>query len=116
MSSDSGDLGAAIDSHLRPLEAIEDPLCRYREAVAAESLHRAALRRLVDVRALSALELHERGSSYGRIADSVGLTRARAQQLVQRGRVVQGLLDGPASRPAGSANHPTIQDHGRLGP
>ena len=72
------------------LEAVVDPLDRYRLASEQETLHRAAVRRMVELRAIAALELHESGASYRRIASGIGLTRARAQQLVQQGRALRG--------------------------
>jgi hypothetical protein len=68
------------------MEAIADPLDRYCVARDEEVLLRAAASRLVEVRAIALLELHEAGESYRAIADRIGLTRARAQQLVQQGK------------------------------
>lgn len=78
-----------VEERRPKLEAVADPLDRYRMASEQEALHRAAARRMVELRAMAALELHENGVSYRRIATGIGLTRARAQQLVQQGRVLR---------------------------
>lgn len=120
--------GGTADDALRPLWEIADPLDRYRRAAERELLHREAAKRLVELRAMAALELHERGASYARIADGIGLTRARAQQLVQQGRKLrfdaerlaerkraagrQTLLLGERSRRAGERAEQLIR-HGR---
>jgi hypothetical protein len=68
------------------IEAIADPLERYALATEAQARHEAAARRLGEVRALAALRIHELGASYATIAHVTGLSRARAQQLVEAGR------------------------------
>jgi hypothetical protein len=68
------------------IEAIADPLERYALATEAQARHEAAARQLGEVRALAALRIHELGASYATIAHVTGLSRARAQQLVEAGR------------------------------
>jgi hypothetical protein len=74
-----------LEEWLRPIADISDPRERYRVAAEAEAFHRVTARRFVELRALSTLQLHEEGDSYAKIASFVGLTRARAQQLVEMG-------------------------------
>jgi hypothetical protein len=90
--------GRVADEALRPPWEIADPLDRYRRAREQELMHRQAAKRLVELRAMAALELHEGGASYARIAHGIGLTRARAQQLVQRGRKLREDADGLTER------------------
>ncbi len=68
------------------IEAIADPLEQYTLATEAQTRHEAAARRLGEVRALATLRIHELGASYATIAHVTGLSRARAQQLVEAGR------------------------------
>lgn len=78
-----------LEHRVLMLETVADSLDRYRLATEQEALHRAAARRMVELRAMAALELHENGASYRHIAGGIGLTRARAQQLVQQGRALR---------------------------
>jgi hypothetical protein len=84
----SAALEEELESRLRPVAETADPRERYRLAVEAEAFHRASARRLVELRAVSAFEIHEQGDSYAKIASFVGLTRARVQQLVELGRAL----------------------------
>ncbi|HZU18870.1 MAG TPA: hypothetical protein VFD01_20010 [Candidatus Dormibacteraeota bacterium] len=76
----------ASTDEIAAIEAIADPLERYALATEAQVRHEAAARRLEEVRALAALRIHELGASYATIAHVTGLSRARAQQLVEAGR------------------------------
>ena len=72
----------AIDA----VEALADPLDRYARATEEQGRYEQAARRAGQIRALAALAIHELGASYGTIAHVTGLTRSRAQQLVEAGR------------------------------
>jgi hypothetical protein len=83
-----------LQEALQPIEAISDPLLRYHHAAEAETLLLHAADWLTDLRAFSAHRLHEGGASYAAIAAKIGLSRARAQQLVNRGREVDAKTAG----------------------
>ena len=72
----------AIDA----IEAIGDPLDRYARATEEQARYEHAAKRAGQIRALAALAIHELGASYATIAHVTGLTRSRAQQLVEVGR------------------------------
>lgn len=78
-----------LECALLPIEGIVDPLSRYQQAARAEAFLLRAADWLTDLRAASTLRLHESGASYAIIAEKIGLSRARAQQLVNRGREVE---------------------------
>jgi hypothetical protein len=61
-----------------------DPLTRYQALSRAQSFYETLARRIAAERARAVAEMHDAGVSYGRIADEIGFTRARAQQLVER--------------------------------
>lgn len=61
-----------------------DPLKRYEALTKAQNLYEALAKRIAAERARAVAEMHTSGMSYGRIADVIGFTRARAQQLVER--------------------------------
>lgn len=66
----------------------DDALDRYEMATdAAQSLD-ALVSRMTDLRARALAELHVDGHSYAVLAAETGITRSRAQQLVERGREV----------------------------
>lgn len=65
---------------------IDDPMDRYRRAGRAQADAEAVVTRLSDLRARCLAELHVDGWSYARIAEATGISRARVQQLVERGR------------------------------
>jgi DNA-directed RNA polymerase specialized sigma24 family protein len=60
----------------------------YREATAAQARAEAEVKATTDRRAYAVAQLHADGWSLGRIAGVLGVTRARVQQLVKRGRTV----------------------------
>ena len=84
----------SLEGALLPIGAVADPLNRYRQAARAEALLMHAADWLTDLRASSTLELHDDGASYATIADKIGLSRARAQQLVNRGREIEARTSG----------------------
>ena len=67
---------------------IADPVARYGRAGQEQAAAEAVVTRLSDLRARCLAELHTDGWSYARIAQETGLSRARVQQLVERGRDV----------------------------
>jgi hypothetical protein len=87
-------LEESLEDALEPIEAILDPLSRYQQAARAEAFLLRAADWLTDLRASSTLRLHESGASYATIAEKIGLSRARAQQLVNRGREVDARTTG----------------------
>ncbi|HEX4214693.1 MAG TPA: hypothetical protein VIA06_15350 [Candidatus Dormibacteraeota bacterium] len=89
-----------LEGALLPIEGITDPLSRYKQAARAEAFLLRAADWLTDVRAASTLRLHEGGASYAMIAEKIGLSRARAQQLVNRGREVETDTAGLVRRQA----------------
>jgi len=74
------------DDAISAIEAIGDPLDRYARATEEQSRYEVAAQRAGKIRALAALAIHELGASYATIAHVTGLTRSRAQQLVEAGR------------------------------
>ena len=69
-------------------DMLADPLDRYSKAGQAQAAAEAVVTRLSDLRARCLAELHADGHSLAQIARATGLSRARAQQLVERGRDV----------------------------
>lgn len=69
---------------MTPDQALE----RYREAVEALALSRIEAGEAANQRAQALHWLHQLGWSYQKIATEVGLTRARVQQLVEKGRTL----------------------------
>ncbi|MGV7251943.1 helix-turn-helix domain-containing protein [Mycobacterium kansasii] len=65
--------------------SIDDPLARYEHAGREQQSAEAVVTRMSDLRARCLAELHADGWSYATIAAATGLSRARVQQLVQRG-------------------------------
>lgn len=66
----------------------DDPLDRYQAAARWSTTAQGLVSWLSDLRARALAELHVEGWSYAKIAAETGLTRARVQQLVERGREV----------------------------
>jgi hypothetical protein len=62
-----------------------DPLVRYDVLTRAQEMYDAVVMRVAAERARAVADMHATGLSYGRIAEVIGFTRARAQQLVERG-------------------------------
>lgn len=61
-------------------------LARYHNAERQVEDSQALVTVAADARAKALSDLHDLGWSYQRIATEIGLTRARVQQLVERGR------------------------------
>lgn len=77
---------AGADETIAAIEAIGDPLDRYARATEEQTRYENAAQQAGRLRALAALAIHELGASYATIAHVTGLTRSRAQQLVEAGR------------------------------
>jgi hypothetical protein len=77
------------------LDGWDDPLARYHAATAAQVHHQAVVNALADERARIAAGWNDPGRgggskmSYQQIADLLGMSRSKAQQLVERGRTLQ---------------------------
>jgi hypothetical protein len=84
------------DETIAAIEAIGDPLDRYARATEEQSRYEDAAQQAGQVRALAALAIHELGASYATIAHVTGLTRSRAQQLVESGRRLRSGRGEPA--------------------
>lgn len=67
-------------------KAMPDPVERFKVLTEAGVTARSVVEGLAIERAKVLAEMHAAGQSYAQIAERVGLTRARAQQLVERGR------------------------------
>ena len=80
----SQDDNTLADNILAALLQPSDPLTRYHALSRAQSVYEALARRIAAERARAVAEMHDAGVSYGRIAEEIGFTRARAQQLVER--------------------------------
>lgn len=65
-----------------------DPLAMYRDAVDRQRAAEADVKRWTDARAVAVASMASGGMSLAEIAAELGLSRARAQQLVARGRTV----------------------------
>lgn len=63
-----------------------DPLPRYTALTAQQSHHKAVADKLGNARAAVVAQMNYDGLSYDQIAGLIGLTRARVQQLVGKGR------------------------------
>ncbi|HKA13344.1 MAG TPA: hypothetical protein VKI99_23040 [Candidatus Dormibacteraeota bacterium] len=74
------------DETIAAIEALGDPLDRYARATEEQTRYENAAQQAGRLRALAALAIHELGASYATIAHVTGLTRSRAQQLVETGR------------------------------
>ncbi len=68
------------------MQTPDDPAARFAALTARAGELAADLERVADERALIAATWHAGGLSFARIAELAGVTRARAQQLVERGR------------------------------
>lgn len=75
-----------VEVYVLPLRNLPDPLERFVRSGVAAAHHRAVADELFRLRALAALEMSEAGDSLATIARATGLSRARAQRLVEQGR------------------------------
>lgn len=75
----------------------------YLEATEKESRFRQAADEAARERAWALAEMHRSGMSYGKIAEVTGLSRARVQQLVERDRAHNYVLEESERQPAGGA-------------
>ena len=82
-TGEPADLEAALGAAL----STGSPMDRYLTAGLDLAVAEAEVARCADERARALADLHGEGWSYARIAEATGLSRARAQQLVERGRL-----------------------------
>ena len=82
-----GDATAAYCAVLaQPEASLEE---RLRRSVEAQAAVRREMEELSRTRAKAAAELHEQGATFAAIATFAGVSRARAQQLVEQGRALR---------------------------
>lgn len=95
----SGDV--QTNARARPTDDVEDlieraleelltearPLVRYEALTRAQTVFEAMAGRIAEERARAVGEMHSSGLSYAQIAEAIGFTRSRAQQLVERSAV-----------------------------
>jgi len=77
-------LDDVVESAVASLVLESDPLIRYDALTRAQSVYEAVAVRVASERARAVADMLTSGLSYGRIAEVIGFTRARAQQLVER--------------------------------
>lgn len=65
-----------------------DPLPRYAALSARQAHYQSVANGLSGARAAVLADMHDKGMSYARIAEATGMTRARVQQLVEKGRFI----------------------------
>jgi hypothetical protein len=83
----------AETAFLLPATSEPDPVTRFRHLTRALTECDRLVSRIADERAACTAEMHAAGQSLADIARQLGGTRARAQQLVKRGRKVQSNDD-----------------------
>lgn len=71
------------------LDEFTDPLERYTRATAAQAHHEAVVAALGREREKAAAQMHTEGASFAAIGRMIGMTRAWAQKLVERGRKLE---------------------------
>lgn len=86
--ADPNEADAVLDSFLDE-EDRRDPTLLYLRATRLEALFREVLRRVAAERAKAVARLHTDMRSLARVAEHLGVSRPRAQQLVERGRAEQ---------------------------
>jgi len=76
------------DALLAEYRTLDDPLDRWDMAKRLQAQAEQIVTLSTDMAARALAELHVDGWSYARIAEVVGVSRARVQQIVERGREV----------------------------
>lgn len=77
-----------------------DPMSRYRALTRAQGVYEAITRRIAAERARAVADMKETGVSYADIAEAIGFTRSRAQQLVERAEPPPRARPTPIGRAA----------------
>ena len=101
----SSPLDDVVEKVVASLIKERDPLIRYEALTCAQAVYDAVTVRVAAERARAVADMHDAGLSYGRIAEVIGFTRARAQQLVERAeptpkdRVQKGFTSGGVQDP-----------------
>ncbi len=80
----SSPLDDVVERVVASLIKERDPWIRYEALTRAQAVYDAVTVRVAAERARAVADMHDAGLSYGRIAEVIGFTRARAQQLVER--------------------------------
>lgn len=80
------------EEFLKWLETVEDPAERFALASKVLAKQSDASSRLAAIRAAAAAAAYE-GSSYGEVGRRLGISRSRAQQLVNEGKAASGKSD-----------------------
>jgi hypothetical protein len=83
-AAEASPLDDVVERVLASLIGEHDPLTRYDALTRAQTVYEAVAMRVAAERARAVADMHDTGLSYGRIAEVIGFTRARAQQLVER--------------------------------
>jgi hypothetical protein len=73
-----------VDKVVAGLVDQPDPMARYRALSRAQEMYEGVTRRIAAERARAVADMRDAGLSYGQIAEAIGFTRARAQQLADR--------------------------------
>jgi hypothetical protein len=82
--SPAEDLQDLVDRVMSSLLQESDPVRRYQALTQAQQVFDILTGELAIERARAAAQMHSAGLSYAQIAEALGFTRARAQQLVER--------------------------------
>jgi CRISPR/Cas system-associated endonuclease Cas1 len=86
------------EKFLRWLETVDDPAERFALASEVLAQQMEAGSRLAAIRAAAAAATYE-GSSYGQVAARLGISRSRAQQLVNEGKASRAGYGASAEAP-----------------
>jgi hypothetical protein len=91
------ELAAILDGLVGDQDTAEHDLVWYVHLTSRQALLAAAVDEIAGMRSRAVAGMHAAGESYAGIAAVTGLTRARVQQLVERGRIrvpPEGPADG----------------------
>lgn len=113
MAGPSSDVEDLVERALVELLAEAQPLPRYEALTRAQTVFEAMAGRVAEERARAVGDMHASGLSYAQIAEAIGFTRSRAQQLVERSAAATGprMRDSPAITKGGLAGY--VATHAR---
>jgi hypothetical protein len=87
---ESAEVDAVIVALVGPREVDDDAITWYRHLSSRQSLAAGVVDRLAEMRAVAVAELFgETGDSIAKVAERLGLSKSRADQLIARGRALQ---------------------------
>lgn len=89
-----------VEPFVASLLAQPDPMARYQALTRAQGVHEAITKRIAAERARAVADMKDTGMSYAHIAEAIGFTRSRAQQLVERAEPAPAARPKPAKRTA----------------